>query len=60
MSRRIKKMLRYKYKLQINIIFFQAPDFELSEMCKHIEAVDVDLQSLLLKRLFVLIFLKLC
>ena len=53
-------MLRYKYKLQINIIFFQAPDFELSEMCKHIEAVDVDLQSLLLKRLFVLIFLKLC
>ena len=53
-------MLRYKYKLQINIIFFQTPDFELSEMCKHIKAVDVDWQSLLLKRLFVLIFLKLC
>ena len=55
----MKKLLRYKYKLQINI-FFQTPDFELSEMCKHIKAVDVDLQSVFLKRLFVLIFLKLC
>ena len=59
LSRRMKKLLRYKYNLQINI-FFQAPDFELSEMCKHIKAVDVDLQSVFLKRLFVLIFLKLC
>jgi len=53
-----KEVATESLKLQINI-FFQAPDIELSEMCKHIKAVDVDLQTLLLKRLFVLILLKL-
>ncbi|CAH3017657.1 unnamed protein product [Porites evermanni] len=43
---------RSRHKLSLLLLeFFEAPDFELSEMCKHIKAVDVDLQSLLLKSL---------